>query len=469
MHANFMFTSKKIPMRKRAIRPMVASGEKLGSRWTPERIRATFEERGFVITEELPATTGCNTVVTYRCRCGRESCKLKATTCAYGIDNCPDCYNSKTTTTRVKRHGAYFPETRRESFRSARRETAKRRREEREKEEEEQRRQKRARKISTVVANCQRIEDPERKKEVFEIIRTRLAERNEDLSPIEEKTTGENQPACPAPVRSSYPDLSDKEFQHLRTRWYLETPTGKALVGIKNLFKPKYAQTPRQKLTAAEYDKKVHTEKLTFKRSLATNGCCSSPGCSVGFEHCHVHHCRPKEIWKDGKKRKQVEFGNITGIPQLKREIIRNTDEDGSLLLQLLCPKHHAEVSFDATRIECPSVQARLDYVNSRKMEIGRCAFDKCPTPDDICKTLKDTPQFHFDHIYAQNDPDAPISMQKFAVISEMTRRTALYSMDDIVTEISKCQLMHANCHKLRTDEQRAAGVLRRHKLPESK
>ena len=75
--------------------------------------------------------------------------------------------------------------------------------------------------------------------------------------------------------------------------------------------------------------------------------------------------------------------------------------------------------------------------VNQIKINIGGCIACGWFDPD-LLEALE------FDHIERES---------KFMEISTMVIRT--YNIDKIKQEIDKCQLLCANCHKLRTIEQR--------------
>jgi hypothetical protein len=175
--------------------------------------------------------------------------------------------------------------------------------------------------------------------------------------------------------------------------------------------------------------------------------------CPVPSHVCDIHHLSPNEIAPDGKKRKQQEFGRIQSMKGLREELQRNTDSDGNLLLQLLCQNHHARITFTkSTRKSTKKAQEKYEFLVNEKIRIGKCQFEQCMSPDLRCTQASDSPVFHFDHIYARFE-EAPTGMKKIVSVSTMVSKKH-YSVEDMKSEIAKCQLLHAQCHFMRTQMQ---------------
>jgi hypothetical protein len=84
-------------------------------------------------------------------------------------------------------------------------------------------------------------------------------------------------------------------------------------------------------------------------------------------------------------------------------------------------------------------VKANYEYMNSVKLQLGKCNI--CERKLDPTNPIE-LPAFHFDHLKQET---------KILSVSEMCTR---YNLDDVKTEIAKCQLACANCHMIRTAEQ---------------
>jgi hypothetical protein len=344
---------------------------------------------------------------------------------------------------------------------------AKRRREEKAQQEDHEKSAKRARKITDLIATINKIEEAAERDELLDAVRGHLAALGEDADfKNDEHLQAPSDPLPSKPRRSDYPHLSAKEFRPIYCRWKNSRPKAKAqqmmktVFGIDKDYRLAVARSAKKKQWNADYRQIVMAKKDALKLKLSADGFCSFPECKVAYQDCHVHHCRPNEIWKDGKRRKGRCFGTLNTINTVDHEILRNTDDDGNILLQVLCPTHHAKVTFESSKRTPKGLAQRMrqEYIAKRKIQIGRCQYDKCQNPEDVCSSASQASLFHFDHIYSRGDTTAPPGMRKKMIVSAMVMSTGC-SLDDIEAEISKCQLLHATCHKLRTDEQRALGL----------
>lgn len=288
------------------------------------------------------------------------------------------------------------------------------------------------------------------------------------------------------PTKEQYPELSKEELQLLYQRWWrnqddhrekqrLATKRSLLRPGAKEKCREQNAKRARQPKTRQQRAEVEKTEKRqTYKKEQALNlrhakdairaqlssdGHCSGLDdgvvCPVPSNVCDIHHLSPNEIAPDGKKRKQREFGRIQSMKGLHEELERNTDSDGNLLLQLLCLNHHARITFGVSTLWKPTKkgQGMYDLLVSEKIRIGKCQFEQCLSPNLRCTRAADSPVFHFDHIYARFEK-APKGMEKIACVSTMARTPTRYSVEDVKAEIAKCQLLHAQCHFMRTQKQ---------------
>jgi hypothetical protein len=434
-----------------------------GSRWSATRITAAFVQRGFVILEELPPATNQNTRIKYRCRCGQEPCYLTVNNCALGKDNCHECAQAKKTSRKMELHGTYWSKETKDRQYKARQEGVKRKREQREQQREDRRREKHFKKFKALIINMQAVEDGPEKEAILNQLHQHLREQGCTFE-IQNEEAASSVAFIPAPVRSEYPHLSVRQFEVKRLRWYNSSPVAKAKLALYHLTESYRSNLERRKekrrQSLANYKQKVRDRRAALKLSLSVNEHCSAPECNVPYNLCDIHHLRPDELLEDGKRRKQKNFGEIGTIPQFEMELQRNTDANGTVLLRLICPKHHCELTGSRPTQYEPQLQARVDYVAKRKVDIGHCQYDKCTTPEDQCTNKNMAHLFHFDHIYSKQDQRAPPHMKKIASISSMIPRLTQYSLNDIETEIQKCQLVHVNCHNRRTKEQHAQGLI---------
>ena len=258
-----------------------------------------------------------------------------------------------------------------------------------------------------------------------------------------------------------------EDYRQQYSKWYYSLPFKKAKVTLRDLQREGEKQSDRRKSTAKVYRAGVKAEKEALKERLSAAGFCSysdevTGSCKVPYLLCQLHHLRPDEILPDGCRRKKARsFGDIHSRGKWNEELERNTAEDGTLLLQLLCSEHHGLITFRKRGTCSAGKAARREVVARRKFAIGRCQYAKCPKQDHRCRTDADLPLFHFDHIYAQDDPDAPPHMRKVGNVSRMVTRRFHYSIAEIEQEMAKCQLLHGSCHTQRTGEQLAGNKIK--------
>jgi hypothetical protein len=297
---------------------------------------------------------------------------------------------------------------------------------------------------------------------------------------------------APAPIKANYPGLSLNEWARLRMRWYSSTPAGKAKakawressqgkakvktwrkspIGVESKRKAaaKYWKSPGGHAYGLEAAKRrlrrVAEARLAFRQSISVEGHCAFTDPITGDHPCHiiardcdVHHLRPNEIFPgDGLPRKKKTPSHCLSYAQLAHEIERNTAEDGTLLLQLLCPKHHAEVTFTGASM-FGEYKRRWMAVALRKIETRVCQYESCSHPEDECTKLSDSFFFHYDHLHTANDKDVPEHQRRIEMISVMLANPRLYTMEQVWAEIAKCRLVHADCHRQITRKQHADG-----------
>jgi hypothetical protein len=276
----------------------------------------------------------------------------------------------------------------------------------------------------------------------------------------------------PAPIQSDYPDLTKKQWQSFRAKWYQSTPRGKAKIKVWRKT-PSGIQSKRK--SASKYWKsegghaygleaaRRRTRKLAealvaFRHSISVDGHCAYKDlatgeytCRITARDCDLHHRAPKEIYPvDGLPRKKKTLSHCSTYTQLLHEIERNTAEDGTLLLDLLCPKHHAEITFTGDSMNGER-KRRWMAVALIKIATRVCQYENCSHPEDECTMPAHSFFFHYDHFFTANDRDVPEDKRRIEMISVMIAYGNLYTMEDILAEIAKCRLVHADCHRIIT------------------
>jgi hypothetical protein len=219
------------------------------------------------------------------------------------------------------------------------------------------------------------------------------------------------------------------------------------------------------------YAGRVKAARLALLHQVSVDGHCAwkDPetgqfSCTVNAAMCDVDHMDPDTILSDGLRRKQKSFGHTTTLPAIQKEMERNRASDGTLLLQALCPNHHALKQRKETR-QSPGRRERIQAVDNIKISIARCQFEACESPDFVCDSEKVAPAFHFDHLFTVRDEDVPPDAKKKCPVGTLVATSK--SLDEIRTEIAKCRLVHANCHRRITTLQREQGRLGRKKIRE--
>jgi hypothetical protein len=281
----------------------------------------------------------------------------------------------------------------------------------------------------------------------------------------------------PEPIRSDYAHLSRKEWLRVIQKWRGSTPKYRearkryeqANKAKLDVYRAKYRKLARVKECTKRYRSKLKTARVELLKQISIDGhCCykdSATGeftCRFPAELCDVDHLDANTILPDGLRRKQTSFGCALSRGVFNREIERNRAEDGTLLLQALCPYHHAlKDPRDPTKKLGRQERDRLLAVNDVKMRISRCQYEACDTPEVVCDSHLVARGFHFDHLFTARE-DAPEGREKVLEVSQMIQRVHEYSLEDILAEITKCRLVHANCHRKISMAQHATGRLKR-------
>jgi hypothetical protein len=332
------------------------------------------------------------------------------------------------------------------------------------------------------------------------------------VTPIKPRIIGAPRWPEPQPIRSNYPDLSYQQWDRLVRAWRNSQPHSCAIRAIYDKsargkmvrqqeyikhkdrrviyttsLRAKELQARRRRIQvilsklqppgaetraknskkSAKYHALVKCAYNSLREQVSIDGHCAyrdrdtgSYSCKIRAKECDIHHLDPNAILPDGLRRKQSNFSRLGSLLAIRREIARNTDEAGMLLLQALCPRHHARVSFGAACYKRTGglVEHRWRMVAAIKLEIGRCQYEECEFKGELCSTLEDTPAFHFDHKFTAQDREVPDEMKKVGAIGDMVRLTHRYSQADLEREIAKCRLVHALCHHRISAAQRAQG-----------
>jgi len=173
-----------------------------------------------------------------------------------------------------------------------------------------------------------------------------------------------------------------------------------------------------------------------------------------------IDHMDPDTILADGKKRKQACISQCPTRVQMLAELERNTDEDGTVLMQGLCRECHA-LKTAADHPPLKPTEARV-WVNALKRQLASCAYPTCPMPEDKCTAGRET-LFHFDHLHPQAcrcavctaDP----SLRKVASVSSLV--THRRPLEEVQRECqpTKVRLLHGSCHLRHTAEQYCSGM----------
>lgn len=166
-----------------------------------------------------------------------------------------------------------------------------------------------------------------------------------------------------------------------------------------------------------------------FKQKISVDGHCSFPGCTWDWRFCGVRHIRLET--------KTIDIGKCKSQGMLDDEITRNTDEDGTLLLELLCTVHHRirlglrELS---DRPLNPTKVAILAEWQSEQGACQMCGLEVGKIPS-FC--------FDADHIDRSTKVDVICKILGYE-----------YSVQSLRDELPKCRLLCANCHRVHTIKQ---------------
>ncbi len=164
----------------------------------------------------------------------------------------------------------------------------------------------------------------------------------------------------------------------------------------------------------------------TFKKSL-NGGRCNHAGCLTPWQACDIDHIDPA--------RKTRELSQCLTAESIQKEITRNTDPDGTIQLQLLCPVHHRMKT-------CKAEKKRNDSEKMKLVNEWRESQNEC----QICKvTVAMLPLkcFDCDHI----DRTTKVKNVNVMVWSS-------YTISQVREELTKCRLLCATCHRVHTAKQ---------------
>lgn len=186
----------------------------------------------------------------------------------------------------------------------------------------------------------------------------------------------------------------------------------------------------KYKETALAATRRHHLRLHKLKKTL-NDGKCSQSGCDVPWQYCDIDHVDPS--------RKKHELSCCKSIGVWKEEIARNTDESGTLLLQLLCPIHHRLKDHHSLAHDDNELRvAKRVLLATWKTERGSCG---------LCDVgVESFPLYCFDadHVDAVN---------KIERLAEIVGNKS-YGVDDVQAELGKCRLLCANCHRKVTADQ---------------
>ncbi len=444
----------------------IASKPKI-KQWTLALVTDYFKTRNFTVleTEDLKSRA----LWRYRCACGNDQCKISVNNFRAGADNCKACAQKKKEATNMERFGVTCPWLSasvrlRVTEARAKRKLVKQAIETKHKINKPTARS--AVLSEQIMLSKEYLVELERAKELIaagKIAKPRFAHSNTPRWP------------APRPKRKENMHVPVKQWNRMKSNWKNSTPHAIAMTALWS--KTEYAQArskgtiPARKRPVplnqnAEQVTMVATTRHELKIDLSVDGHCafqnletSENTCNVPARLCDIHHQKPTENFeKDGLPRKHLCISACNSIEQIQNEIERNTNEDGTLLLKLLCPEHHAAVTYTNLYAGCGTTRRRWKAVAEMKIQINACQYEDCVLPDVHCNVLAHSPLFHFDHLFTKNDRNIPESHKKIASVSQMIQNLKRFTMDDITAEIAKCRLVHATCHRLITRAQIDSG-----------
>jgi hypothetical protein len=401
------------------------------TKWTHALVEKLFSDKGLTLLD-FSHKWSVRTPISFKCRCGEE-CKITIEILRTQRDSCRKCSLEK----RKKKLHQYFIER-----------TEKRRERRRKREEEEA-------------------------KETTD----------EGQRPTKKLCLGSRWPD-PKPSRSDFPDIEPKEWSKIWRRWHFSTPEwrekcktyrkrsrSRALEKYgperERAYFRKYSKTPKAQAKSKSYKLEVREACKKLLERVSVEGHCvyQNPltgefSCKVRARDCDIDHIDPNTVLGDGQRRKQWHFANIHSLPCFEKELQRNTGVDGKILLQALCPHHHALKTFSQNTYT-GEARTRWKAVSQIKLNIGRCQYEACLCPELLCLTEVDATGFHFDHLFTAGEQNCPDALVKVTEVATMVKRVHSFSLEDIMSEITKCRLVHALCHRRITAQQRLDGRIR--------
>ncbi len=193
----------------------------------------------------------------------------------------------------------------------------------------------------------------------------------------------------------------------------------------------KIANPEMKKGYDGRFIRKVGAFLDTFKKKLIS-GRCNYIGCTVPWQTCDIGHIFPD--------RKGKQLSMCKGVEAILAEIRRNTDPDGTVNLQLLCPNHHRMKTYkheDNTKTKGGgALQKRVFFIEWRKLQ-GEC---------NLCKI-----GFEALPLYCW---DADHIDQSLKTCSVGNIVVGSYTMEQLQAELKKCRLLCATCHRVHAAKQ---------------
>jgi hypothetical protein len=168
---------------------------------------------------------------------------------------------------------------------------------------------------------------------------------------------------------------------------------------------------------------------------------CVDAQCTVSWHFCEIDHTRSST--------KGAEFSTLRSQVQVDIELAANTDSDGTIHLQLLCPNHH-RIRSGYTEIAGTPGSARA-YFNQWRRSADGCGGCGIRHPD--------LPIFCFDADH--RDEHRSVKECKVSILVHSG------DLDGVKEELKLCRLLCATCHRKRTHIQlgwRHAAIA--HKVP---
>jgi hypothetical protein len=190
-----------------------------------------------------------------------------------------------------------------------------------------------------------------------------------------------------------------------------------------------------------EKGKLQYRKVVEFKRTVKEGKCCEICSCNIPSVLDFAHVDRSTKY--RSRTNKLTTPGELN-LHQLKLEIPK------TILLCAFCHRletareNKENYAMTSSAISSRKIRGRVRAETSDKEKLKRlCCIDcnRKTTPDTLYG-------FDFDHL-----PEHV----KIECISHMVSSTELYTYEDIVSEMAKCELRCANCHIIKTAERRSA------------